>query len=643
MSASSKTGSHVTIRLTMVAFAVAALFAVLLVRLWSIQVVSGASLNNLARAVTTRSIDLQPPRGNIVARGGQVLATDLSIEQVTISKLSIDQNPFVYGTLAALLEVPVSQIKSAFANDQFSPYTPIPVPTGPKGVTQGDVVYIEHHAQEFPGVAVTSGYLRQYPLNNLASQMLGYVGQISAKELPNYAKYGYTNDVSIGQSGLESQYEVPLHGKPGVEQVQVDPYGNIVSTVSTTPPKRGDSLVLNMDLGLEQELSGALENQIATVRRGIPGNGTASTPAPWGAAVVLDADTGAVLAASSYPGYNNNVWAGGISQKEYSALLYGSGEPLNDYVIDSLQPPGSTFKLATATAALDTGLISGGTYINDPGSFKLGNQTFLDTAESRGAGELTVSSALTSSNDIFFYTLGSYFWDDQKRYGPDAIQQTAMKYGLGRDPGIDLPGAVSGQVDSPLLRRQQHQQAPNLFPNTSYYAGDNVEMAFGQGETLVSPLQVAEAYATFANGGTRYAPEMANSIVSPSGKVVTSIAPKVLGHVALPASTYQPMLAGFEGVTQNSNGTAAGAFAGFPFQKWNVAGKTGTATVASGDLSKAATAWFVGFGGPVGHSMRYVVAVEVNQGGYGSEAAAPVARQVYDYLIKHPVPAGGTP
>jgi penicillin-binding protein 2 len=202
---------------------------------------------------------------------------------------------------------------------------------------------------------------------------------------------------------------------------------------------------------------------------------------------------------------------------------------------------------------------------------------------------------------------------------------------------------VSGQVDSPALRRLQHQQAPNLFPNTTYYAGDNVEMAFGQGETLVSPLQIAEAYATFANGGTRYAPQMTNEIVSPSGKVVTSIPPKVLGHVALPASTYQPMLAGFEGVTQNSNGTAAGAFAGFPFQKWNVAGKTGTATVATGDLTKAATAWFVGFGGPVGQSMRYVVAVEVNQGGYGAEAAAPVARQVYDYLLNHPVPPVATP
>jgi penicillin-binding protein 2 len=136
---------------------------------------------------------------------------------------------------------------------------------------------------------------------------------------------------------------------------------------------------------------------------------------------------------------------------------------------------------------------------------------------------------------------------------------------------------------------------------------------------------------------------MANEIVSPTGKVVTTIQPKVLGHVALPASTYGPMLEGFKGVTQNTNGTAYGQFVGFPFQKWDVAGKTGTATVSAGDLSKAATAWFVGFGGPVNQPMRYVVVVEVNQGGYGAEAAAPVARQVYDYLVSHPVLSVATP
>jgi penicillin-binding protein 2 len=358
----------------------------------------------------------------------------------------------------------------------------------------------------------------------------------------------------------------------------------------------------------------------------------------------MDADGGAVLAMTSFPSYNNNLWSGGgISGAEYSHLLNEFGEPLNDYAVSGLQPPGSTFKLATATAALDDGLINSGTTINDPGSFTLGTKTYYDTAESTGAGYLDVQQAITQSNDIFFYQLGAWFWEEQKQYGQDAIQKVAADYGMGVNPGIDLPDAASGQVDSPQLRKQQHAEDPTEFPYDTYYAGDNVEMAFGQAETLVSPLQIADAYATFANGGTRYAPEMANEIVSRTGKVVQTIKPKVLGHVALPSSTFQPMLQGFQGVTQDPSGTAYNAFLGFPFEKWDVYGKTGTATVSAGDTATATTAWFVGFGGPVGQSPRYVVVIEVDQGGYGAAAAAPVAEQVYKYLVSHPVPSTVTP
>ena len=621
----------------MLSFVVAALFGVLLVRLWTIQVVDGASLNTLARAVTTRDLELQPPRGDIVARSGQVLATDNSVEEVTISKFSLSQNPFVKGSLSALLKVSVSTITAAFARDQFSDYTPIPIPTGPGGVTSQDVIYIERHGEEFPGVSVASGYTRQYTYNDLAAQMLGYTGQISSGELKSYAKYGYTSQDSIGQSGLEEQYEIPLHGKPGIEQEGVDPVGDIVSTSSTTQPTRGDTLVLNMDLGLEQELTKDLDNRVAVVRAGLPGNGATATPAPWAAGVVLDDQTGAVLAMTSYPSYNDNVWSGGISNSEYQKLQTGYGEPLIDYPVDGLQPPGSTFKLATATAALDDGLISASTPIDDPGYFTLGDKTYYDTAESHGAGYLDVSEAITASNDIFFYQLGAWFWEDQKRYGVDAIQKVAGNYGLGENPNIDIPGAATGQVDSPQLRKTQHAEDPAAYPNTTYYAGDNVEMAFGQAETLVSPLQMAEAYSTFANGGTRYAAEMANEIVSPSGNVVETIKPKVVGHVSLPASTYQSMLAGFQGVTENSNGTAYEAFLGFPSAKFDVYGKTGTATVSAGDISTAPTAWFIGFGGPAGGQPKYVVVIEVDQGGYGAQAAAPVARQIFNYLLAHPI------
>ena len=221
----------------------------------------------------------------------------------------------------------------------------------------------------------------------------------------------------------------------------------------------------------------------------------------------------------------------------------------------------------------------------------------------------------------------------------DGIQQMAADYGLGEPTGIDLPGGYDGQVDSATLRATQHRENPTAFPYPSYYVGDNIETAFGQGETLVTPIQQAVAYATFANGGTRYQPEVAAAVVSPSGKVVTQFAPKVTGHVPLPASTYGPMLAGFEGVVANPAGTAYGSFqqyAKFPMSSYPIAGKTGTADVGP---NKEPNSWFVGFG-PTNHAAdqpEYVVVVVIDHGGYGAQAAAPAVAQIYNYLYTNPL------
>jgi penicillin-binding protein 2 len=456
--------------------------------------------------------------------------------------------------------------------------------------------------------------------------VLGYVGDINAQELQALQGAGYNSQSQIGQSGLESQYESLLHGVPGIQQVEVSPSGYAVSTASTTPAIPGDNLFLNMDLGLEQVTSTALANQIRQLR-------SPTTPADFGAAVVLNLQTGAVLAMASEPTYNNNLWIPGISQANYTTLVNEYGRPLNNYAIAGSQTPGSTFKLVTATAALDRGLISGSTYYDDTGSFTIGKppkQLTLADSESSALGEINVSTALGASVDTFFYNLGALFC--QQNVGcPTQIQQYAAKYGLGQDPMIDLPNVASGQVDGPQLRVQLHQLDPALNPTTTYYQGENVETAFGQGKTLVTPLQLADAYATFANGGTRYAPQMAAALVSPSGKV-TRVTPKVLGHVNLPASTYQPILQGLEDATQSTLGTAHAAFIGFNFTKWNVAGKTGTATAAK---NVAPVSWFVAFGGPRNGPPKYAVAVEIDKGGYGATASAPVVRQIFDYLYKH--------
>jgi penicillin-binding protein 2 len=351
---------------------------------------------------------------------------------------------------------------------------------------------------------------------------------------------------------------------------------------------------------------------------------SAHVPAPSGAAVVLDPQNGQILAMSSFPSYDPSVWVGGISERQYKQLTSPSaGEPLLNRAIAGLYTPGSTFKLVSATAALDDGLITPYSEYDDTGSLSLCSTgpgcVFTDNPGDIPLQWINVSTALTASSDVFFYTVGVNFFENQKTYGKEPIEHLAAEYGLGVPTGVDLPGEAAGQVDN-----------PSLYPPGQYYAGEALEMAFGQGQTQVTPLQLANAYATFANGGTRYVPEIASATVSPSG-TVTRIAPKIAGHVTLPASTSQAILSGLEGALDNKEGTAYGTFQGWNFASFQLAGKTGTATV--GNLEP--TGLFVAFG-PV-PDPQYVVAVVIPEAGYGADTAAPVAKEIFQYLVAHPV------
>jgi penicillin-binding protein 2 len=637
---------RIGLRLSIVAVIVVGLFSVLLVRLWSIQVIHASSALENAQASSTYPVYTSPPRGAVVARGGQPLATDRR-ELVITLKYSIAGNlrvasPTAEANLAALIPgLSLAKIKTQLNNQQYGPYTPVPIATG---ITTAEATTIGENPAEFPGAEVTDEYVREYPQGALASQMLGYLGpaltcpstmsqSACATQIATLQKKGYLPTDEKGASGLEAQYETVLRGKDGIERELVDSAGVPGPTTSRTPATPGDDVELNLDLPLEQELMNAIAADITRLR-----SGSGSVPADWGAAVVLG-PKGQVLAAASDPGYDNNVWDGGISEAEYHVLQTEQGQPLNDYVLTGDQPPGSTFKLATATAALDTGLISPTSAIDDPGYFDLpGSNQPLTDSNGESFGYINVTTALTVSSDVFFYNLGANFWDERSTLGDTPIQNVAAKYGYGEPSGIDLPDELPGQVGSPKLTAQLHHINPQAYPATQWYLGDNVELAFGQGETLVTPLEEADAYATFANGGTRYAPEMAGAIIGPTGKLVEKIPPKVEAHVSLPVSTYDAMLAGFEGAVQNPRGTAYNDFLNFNFNKWDIAGKTGTADVSVGS-SLQPTAWFVAFGGPRNNpSERYTVAVEIDQAGYGADAAAPVAADIFKYLVAHGVP-----
>jgi penicillin-binding protein 2 len=333
---------------------------------------------------------------------------------------------------------------------------------------------------------------------------------------------------------------------------------------------------------------------------------------------------------------------GGRAQRRPERQLFGpdNNEPSLNRAISGQYVPGSTFKLNTATAALNTGLITPATSYYDSGTFKTPDCQYNSTTcifhNSQGdpTGNYTVSSAITVSSDDFFYRLGYLFYAAQAQYGATPIQDTAAQYGLGELTGIDLPGEVQGRVDSQAERIKLHALNPKAFPNTTWYTGDNIEMAFGQGGTYITPIEQAVAYATFANGGTRYAPQVAAAITSPTGQVVKRFAPQVTGHVAISPADYQALLTGFEGVVNSADpkGTAYGVpgLATFP---GGLAGKTGTADTEPG---KEPTAWFVGWG-PTATAAQYVVVCVIDQAGFGATASAPVVGTIFSYLAAHPI------
>jgi penicillin-binding protein 2 len=647
------TESRPGLRLRIVAIVMVALFALLGLRLWALQVLQAPAAARAVVANQIRTVPITPTRGLILDRNGNPLVGNVVTEQITLSRAAAAQHPAVIGNLAALVGKTTTQIQAALTNQQYSLYKPVPIMSD---APPEDVLYISEHQSEFPGVTAVQTTERTYPQGELpgaqgaypAAQVLGYVGTINSAELRSRSAQGYQAGDAFGQAGLEYQYEPQLHGTNGTQELEVDPQGDVAGVLKTTPSSPGDNIVTNIDTNLQQVADNALATQIQSLRNTYDpqcnNNAGCRPAATGGAVVVMSPQTGAVYAMSSYPSYNPSVWVGGISDADYANLSNpANNEPLLNRAIDGLYIPGSTFKLNTATAALQTGLITPTTPYYDSGTFKTPGCQYNSTtcvfhnSAGDGTGSYNVSSALTVSSDDFFYNLGYLFYAEAAKYGATAIQDQAAQYGLGELTGIDLPGEAQGRVDSQATREKLHAEAPKAFPNTTWYTGDNIEMAFGQGGTYITPIEQAVAYSTFANGGTRYAPQVAAAVVSPSGQVVKKFTPQVTGHVALSPSTYQALLAGFTGVVQSSDGTAYGAFQGLNFPG-GLAGKTGTADTVPG---KEPTAWFVGFGPTA--DPQYVVVCVIDQAGYGATASAPVVRAIYAYLATHPMTAAAIP
>jgi penicillin-binding protein 2 len=618
----------------------ALLFVGLIVRLFFLQVVdytaSAAAVNSNSLHKTT----IPATRGMILDRAGRPLVSNVTTTEIRLSRGEAALHPAIKGSLSSLTGLSVKQINADLNNLQYTQYQPAPIMSN---APQRDVEFIKLHPHEFPGVSILDTSTRSYPDGgSIAAQILGYVGPITQTEIDENPHGGYQPDSTIGKSGIESFYEQYLRGKEGTSELEVNADQQILGSVKTTEPTVGDSVVLNIDAPLQQTLQTYLGEEILADRHSIDPVSGKVPEAINGAAIVLNPNNGEVYAMASYPSYNLTSFVNGLSDATYKQL--NKEGAFNNYAIQGLYTPGSTFKLVTATTELQTGIFGADELVNDTGTFRVPNCAsgansgcvFHDD-DNDAAGEIDLATALTVSSDYYFYNLGYLFWSQQSKYGQTPIQNVAAEYGLTEPTNIDLPNEATSRVDSPEVRKELHAEDPTAYPHDTWYTGDNIEMAFGQGSTALTPIALANAYATFANGGTRYAPEVAAAIVNSHDDVIQRYTPRVLGHVSLPASVRDPILEGLSGVVQSPKGTGYPAFQEYfhhSLASFPIAGKTGTAT-NPGDVEP--NSLFVGFG-PTTHP-DYVVICVIDEGGYGADASAPVVAKTFNYLVDHPVPA----
>jgi penicillin-binding protein 2 len=640
---------------------VAALLITLGGRMWYLQVMTGKSYAQLAALDQTQTVITPSVRGQILDDGGQPLVTNASSLVVTVNMMDLatqgDGGKAVLHRLATLLHMPDKLLteKVRLCNATVgqpcwpgSPYQPIPVA---QHVPAWVAVEIMQDHDRFPGVSAGVNPVARYPQPDGANpaQVLGYLGPITAQQMKqqHLPTTGFSGVDLVGQAGLEEQYNKWLQGTPGQEVLSVNNAGQQLGTIRSTAPETGDDLVTSINAKLQGDLQSILASTLTHAQQ------TGSPNATTAAGVVMTT-TGRVVAMASVPTYNPSIWTGGISEQQYRQLFgTGQGEPILNRVTQGEYAPGSTFKVVSTAAAVNAGYSLASTY-NCPATSNIGGRSFANDGNPP-IGPISLHEALVISCDTVFYDLAYqiYLRDHPKdnvvtspKTPPQEMQKMEVDWGFGNSPGIDLPEQSAGSIPTRewlyyLWKDNAHTgqnwckygNANGTYVQQIEYQdchygnvwepGEAAIAAIGQGYVTVTPLQLADAYAALANGGTLYSPRIGRAIISPAGQVVQRIYPQVIRHLPVAGSTLAYIRNALADVTVGG-GTAAGAFAGFPRNKVCVAGKTGTAEV----FNSSVTSVFASFA-PC-NDPKYVVVVMVPNSNFGAEVAAPAVRQIYD-------------
>ena len=584
-------------RLKPLAFLIVMVISILIARVGYLQVYDGEYYAKLADGNRIRIIPSMAPRGTFFDRNGQLLVTNRPGFTVSLLPLTEPIKDEVIVKLGELLNVPVEDIKKKIENHYG--FDPIHIKSD---VTPDIVTIIEEQKNTYPGVVIEVQPIRNYILKQEAAHTFGYVSEISDEELERKKSEGYRSGDIVGKFGLERVYDKYIRGVNGGEQVEVDVAGKPVQILGKKEPTPGADLILTLDRDLQVAAEQAVDAQLAEIS------------ANAAAAVIMNPQTGEVLALVSRPAFDPNLFAHGISTKDWNAINNNPYHPMDNKAITGEYPPGSTFKIVTGTAALAAQKVTPDEMIFDSGTHWLipkGN------ASGEALGWLNFRDALAHSDNVYFYEMGN-------RLGVDLLEYYSRMFGLGEVTGIDLPYESEGMVASQALKRKLYDD--------DWYLSETFDAAIGQGFNLVTPLQAAMVMGEIAANGKRYKPHLVQKIVTQDGELIKEFPPEILSQLDVPDWVIELVQSSLRDVAKY--GTAARNFAGFPY---DIAGKTGTAENSQGRDH----GWFVGYG-PFDNP-TIVVSVIVEQGGFGAASAVPIGRKIMEAAFSLAVARGQMP
>lgn len=580
-------------------------FFLLLARAWHLQVIQGdyflrLSENNRLRSLRTKSL-----RGKLLDRHGHILADNrpaFTLMAIPEDLPPPEQLPSLLQTLHIEVAPEVFKLRrSAMA------FKPVPIK---RDVQRDRVAYFAEHRMDFPGLFLEVEPLRSYPYGTVAAHLLGYLGEIGESQLQRSKNDGYQPGDLIGQYGLERTYEAALRGQHGVRQVEVDALGREMQLIAARPPKPGTNLVLTLDLHLQQLAEQLLEEHT-------------------GAIMALDPRTGQILASASSPAFDPNAFATHLSKTQWTALTTDPKRPLNNRALQGQYPPGSIFKIVTALAALEEGVVTPQKTQFCPGSYVYGSRTFRDW-RAGGHGTMNLRQAMIESCDVYFYHVG-------QELGVDRIARYARAFGLGQATGYAPESEKSGLIPSTQWKRRARGQP--------WYAGETLSVAIGQGYTLFTPLQAVSMIATVANGGTLYKPYVVLRQENADGTVLQETTPEILHQLQVKPQHLAAIRQSLWGVVNDPKGTGKKA----QHEHIAIAGKTGTAQVVrlpehNGPRQRQEHlperyrdhAWFVAFAPFDAPTIAVVVMIE-HAGKGGGQFAEYAKTLIHAHLQRYPV------